>query len=57
MLFDGNCPFCRKGVRMVRALDWFGTLTFHNARVVAHLPKADVALDLAGMLEGLREVE
>ncbi len=51
VLFDGACPLCRKGVRMIKALDWFRTLTFHNARDVAHLPKSGVPLDSKAMLD------
>jgi predicted DCC family thiol-disulfide oxidoreductase YuxK len=44
VLYDGACPFCRLGVSLVRRMDWFKTLTFHNARDVANLPKAEVQL-------------
>lgn len=31
MLFDGGCPMCRRTVRVLRRLDWFGRLTFEDA--------------------------
>jgi len=31
VLFDGACPLCRRTVAMLRALDWFGRLTFADA--------------------------
>lgn len=44
VLYDGACPFCRRGVSILRRMDWFKQLTFHDARDVANLPKADVPL-------------
>lgn len=44
VLYDGACPLCRRGVSILRRLDWFKQLTFHDARNVAHLPKSDVPL-------------
>ena len=31
VLFDGGCPMCRRTVRVLRQLDWFGRLTFVDA--------------------------
>jgi predicted DCC family thiol-disulfide oxidoreductase YuxK len=44
VLYDGACPLCQKSIRLLRAIDWLKKLTFHDARDVAHLPKADVPL-------------
>lgn len=44
VLYDGACPLCRKSIRILRAIDWLKKLTFHDARDVANLPKADVPL-------------
>jgi predicted DCC family thiol-disulfide oxidoreductase YuxK len=44
VLYDGACPLCQKSIRILRAIDWLKGLTFHDARDVANLPKADVPL-------------
>lgn len=44
VLYDGACPLCQKSIRILRAIDWFKRITFHDARDVANLPKADVPL-------------
>ena len=31
VLFDGGCPICRRTVRTLRRLDWFGRLRFADA--------------------------
>jgi predicted DCC family thiol-disulfide oxidoreductase YuxK len=31
VLFDGGCPLCRRTVRALSRLDWFGRLTFADA--------------------------
>ncbi len=31
VLFDGGCPLCRRTVRLLSRLDWFGRLTFADA--------------------------
>jgi predicted DCC family thiol-disulfide oxidoreductase YuxK len=31
VLFDGGCPICRRTVRTLRRLDWFGRLQFADA--------------------------
>lgn len=30
VLFDGGCPLCRRTVRVLRRLDWFGRLGFED---------------------------
>jgi predicted DCC family thiol-disulfide oxidoreductase YuxK len=32
VLYDGDCPLCRKSVSILRKLDWFGRLGYVNAR-------------------------
>lgn len=51
VLYDGQCRLCQKGVDMLRRLDWLGRLEFANARDVAHLPAAPMALDPRRLLQ------
>ena len=51
VLFDGECPFCQRSVRILKRLDWLGQLHFQSARDTAHLPDARVTLDTEKMLE------
>ena len=44
VLFDGDCPFCRKSVSILRRLDWFGRLHMQDARDEPRLPPAAVAI-------------
>jgi predicted DCC family thiol-disulfide oxidoreductase YuxK len=32
VLYDGDCPLCRRSVAILRKLDWLGKLEFLNAR-------------------------
>ena len=32
VLYDGQCPLCLKSVGLLKRLDWFGRLTYVNAR-------------------------
>ena len=53
VLFDGACPLCRRTVRVLRRLDWFGRLTFADATDDAvrarHAPGLDRAAALTEM--------
>jgi predicted DCC family thiol-disulfide oxidoreductase YuxK len=51
VLFDGDCPFCRRSVAILRRLDWLGRLHFQSARDVEHLPPAEVPLDPKRLLD------
>lgn len=51
VLYDGACPLCRRSVRILRALDWCKVLTFHDARLVAHLPASEVKLEPKRLIE------
>ena len=60
VLFDGGCPVCRRTVRVLHRLDWFGKLQFADAtnaerreRLAPGLTEAEVlvemyAIDAAG---------
>ena len=64
VLFDGGCPVCRRTVRTLQQLDWFGKLQFANAmdreiraRVAPTLTEDDVmrqmyVVDADGQLAG-----
>ena len=51
VLYDGMCPLCQRGVRLVRGLDWFKQITYHDARDVAHLPTTEVKLEPKRLIE------
>ena len=51
VLYDGDCPFCRRSVAILKKLDWFGRLAFQSARDRDRVPPAEVPLDPARMLE------
>lgn len=56
VLYDGMCPFCRRGVRILRTLDWLGRLTYQDARGTANLPACGVPLDPKRLLEEMHVV-
>lgn len=45
VLYDGQCPLCRKSVGILKRLDWLGLLTYGDARDREHLPASDAPLD------------
>jgi predicted DCC family thiol-disulfide oxidoreductase YuxK len=51
VLYDGDCPLCRRSVAVLKKLDWRGRLAFQNARDVEHLPPARVELQPRRLLE------
>lgn len=51
VLFDGDCPLCRKTTSILRRLDWFGRLAFHNCRDTARIPANTAHLDAGRMIE------
>jgi len=51
VLFDGDCPLCKKSVSILKQLDWLGALQFHNARDNAKLPESHVELQRNKLLE------
>ena len=56
VLFDGECAFCRRGVAVLRRLDWLGRLHFQDARDVANLPPCATPLDPHRLLEEMHVV-
>ncbi|HEX3146548.1 MAG TPA: DUF393 domain-containing protein [Gemmataceae bacterium] len=45
VLYDGDCPMCRKTTSILRRLDWLHRLQFHNCRDAAHIPANAAHLD------------
>jgi predicted DCC family thiol-disulfide oxidoreductase YuxK len=50
VLYDGDCPLCRKTVSILKRLDWFDRLRFHNCRDTARIPANTAHLDPARMI-------
>lgn len=51
ILYDGECTLCRESMTILRRLDWFGRLTYQNARAVDELPVTTPPLDPVRLLE------
>jgi predicted DCC family thiol-disulfide oxidoreductase YuxK len=51
VLYDGQCPFCRATVGLLRRLDWLRQLHFQDCRRVEEWPSAPVPLTLDRLLE------
>lgn len=56
VLFDGDCAFCRRSIRILDSLDWFGRLHFQNARDTENLPSVAVPLDPQKLIEEMHVV-
>ena len=56
VLYDGMCPFCRRGVRILKRLDWLGRLRYQDARDTTHLPAGAVPLEPRRLLEEMHVV-
>lgn len=50
VLFDGECPLCRKTTSILKRLDWLGLLRFHNCRDAKGIPENSAHLDAASMI-------
>jgi predicted DCC family thiol-disulfide oxidoreductase YuxK len=51
VLYDGDCPLCRKSVAGLRKLDWLGKLDYLNARESANVPAREPPLEPARLME------
>src|SRR6478609_9421017 len=51
VLYDGECAFCQKSVSILKKLDWFNRLAFHNGRNLDGVPAHSVHLDQARLIE------
>jgi len=56
VLYDGDCPFCRKSVAILKRLDWLDRLHGQNARDTDRLPPSREPLELPRMLEEMHVV-
>jgi predicted DCC family thiol-disulfide oxidoreductase YuxK len=56
MLYDGLCPFCCKGVAIVRRLDWFNLIHYVDARHPEDFPLPGVQLEPKRLLEEMHVV-
>jgi predicted DCC family thiol-disulfide oxidoreductase YuxK len=56
VLYDGMCPLCQRGVRILKKLDWFHQLHYQDCRDTEHLPSCAVPLTQARMLEEMHVV-
>ena len=51
VLYDGDCPMCRKTTAILKRLDWRHRLQFHNCRDLGHIPANTAHLDPERMIQ------
>jgi predicted DCC family thiol-disulfide oxidoreductase YuxK len=51
VLYDGDCPLCRKTTAILKRLDWFRRLRFQNCRDAAAIPPNTAHLDPERMIQ------
>ena len=56
VLYDGQCPFCRRSVALLKRLDWLGRLSYSDARDRAQLPAGPPSLDPDRLLQEMHVV-
>jgi predicted DCC family thiol-disulfide oxidoreductase YuxK len=56
VLYDGDCPFCRKSVSILKRLDWLNRLHLQNARDTDRLPPSREPLVLQKLLDEMHVV-
>ncbi len=56
VLFDGMCPLCQRGVRILKRLDWFKCLHCQDCRDKARWPPCAEPLDMERLLEEMHAV-
>lgn len=56
VLYDGDCAFCRRSVRILQSLDWLGQLAFQSARNTDTLPQTSPPLDPQKLIEEMHVV-
>jgi len=56
VLYDGQCPLCRKSVAILKPLDWFNRLDFRDARDPTNVPAVVPPLQPARLLEEMHLV-
>jgi predicted DCC family thiol-disulfide oxidoreductase YuxK len=56
LLFDGECAFCRKGVAILKKLDWLKRIECRDARDTADRPPCDEPLVPQKLLDEMHVV-
>jgi predicted DCC family thiol-disulfide oxidoreductase YuxK len=56
LLYDGQCPLCRKCVAVLKKLDWARQVRYQDARSKEPLPATNPPLDPARLLEEMHLV-
>lgn len=56
VLYDGDCPFCRKSVAIIRRLDWLHRFHYQTARETDKLPPCRDPLDPQKLIEEMHVV-
>jgi predicted DCC family thiol-disulfide oxidoreductase YuxK len=51
VLYDGDCPLCRKSVRLLRGLDWLNALDYVDVRETDRIPQLPVHVEPERFLE------
>ncbi len=51
VLFDGQCPFCRKSVALLKRLDWLRRFDTHDCRDPEGIPINSANIDPAALLD------
>jgi predicted DCC family thiol-disulfide oxidoreductase YuxK len=56
VLYDGQCPLCRKSVALLKRLDWLRRVRCLDARDPANVPAREPTLEPARLLEEMHLV-
>jgi predicted DCC family thiol-disulfide oxidoreductase YuxK len=56
VLYDGLCPLCQRGVRLLKQLDWFKQMHCQDCRDAARLPPCAEPLEPKKLLEQMHLV-
>ncbi len=56
LIYDGLCPLCQRSVAVLKRLDWFGRLTYADARNPDTWPESPVPIDQERSLEEMHLV-
>jgi predicted DCC family thiol-disulfide oxidoreductase YuxK len=51
ILYDGDCPLCRKTSAVLKRFDWLRRLRFHNCRDTAGIPANTAHLNADRMIQ------
>src|SRR5438309_2105519 len=56
VVYDGDCPLCRKSVRLLKGLDWLNVLAFLDARDPEQVEALPVPVEPQRLLEEMHVV-